>query len=217
MNTEFKRILVWSSWFRLSHLFIGVSSIILLATGTLISESPLMASIAIDIHYYAASLLTIGLVIRIYLMFFGQANERVTNLIPKASELRTIGEMFRFYILLGKAPLPRWYAQNPFWKPIYLIFYCLLISQVLSGFLIAQGILILGFYPPTIHYFLANILLVFTVLHIIVSIWHDYKGGGSDVSAMINGIRTFTIDRPSSASNNQQPVKFTPFKSKNPR
>jgi Ni/Fe-hydrogenase 1 B-type cytochrome subunit len=213
MNNEIKRVEVWSGWLRLSHLLIGLSTLLLLATGKLIQNSPMLATNAVDIHYYTAGFMAIGLLMRIVLMFVGQANEKIGNLIPKANELRVIGETIRFYALLGKAPLPRWYAQNPLWKPIYLAVYLILFLQIATGLLMPKDLLFMGFYPPPIHLFWADLLLAFTLLHIICVIWHDYKRGGNDVSAIINGVKTFTIDRPTSTGNGEQPINFKPLKS----
>jgi len=213
MSEETKRVLVWSGWLRLSHALIALSTLLLLATGELISQSPMLASNAADIHNYVAGFLAIGLLIRIVLMFIGQPNERIGNLIPKAIELPPIVEMLRFYALLGKAPLPRWYAQNPLWKPIYLAFYLVLMMQVITGLFIQEGGLLLGFYPPSLHIFWAMVLLIFTLFHLFCVVWHDYKGGGSDVSAMINGLRSFTIDQPAPLEKGEQPITFKPLKS----
>jgi Ni/Fe-hydrogenase 1 B-type cytochrome subunit len=211
MNTNIKRIAIWSGWFRLSHLLIGLSTLVLLATGNLIQHSPLLALSALDIHYYSAGFFVAGLVVRVYLMFFGQPHERLAYLIPKASDVRGMLEMLRFYALLGKSRLPNWYAQNPFWKPIYLLIYILLFSQLVSGIVLTNGDFIFGYPPRPIHLFGSELLLIFSLLHIICVIWHDYKGAGSDVSAIINGVRTFTSDNDSSVNKASQPVKFTPM------
>ncbi|MEW5010113.1 MAG: cytochrome b/b6 domain-containing protein [Cycloclasticus sp.] len=211
MNPNIKRILIWSGWFRLSHLCIGLSTLALLASGSLIQHSPLLAQHAANIHHYAAGLLMAGLCIRISLMFFGQPHERLSYLLPKARELRTMLGMLRFYALLGKTKLPNWYAQNPFWKPIYLAVYLLLIGLLISGVLLIEGAFLLGWPAISLHQFSSDALLVFSLLHIVAVVWHDYKAGGSDVSAMINGVRTFNIDNNETNNNRNQAVTFTPM------
>ena len=211
MNTNIKRIAIWSGWFRLSHLLLGLSTLVLLATGSLIQYSPLLALSALDIHNYSAGFFLAGLLIRVYLMFFGKPHERLAYLIPKTSDARGMLEMLRFYALFGKSKLPNWYAHNPFWKPIYLLIYIILFSQLISGIVLINGDFILGYPPRPIHLFGSELLLIFSLLHIICVIWHDYKGAGSDVSAIINGVRTFTTDNNSSMNKTSQPVKFTPM------
>ena len=209
MNPNIKRILIWSGWFRLSHLCIGLSTLALLASGSLIQHSPLLAQHAANMHHYAASVLLAGLCIRISLMFFGKPHERVSYLFPKARERRSLIAMLRFYTLLGKAPLPNWYAQNPFWKPIYLFIYLLLTSLLISGVFLSEGKFLLGFPALPIHQLASDALLIISLLHLIAVVWHDYKAGGSDVSAMINGVRTFTIDNHEEFKPTSQAVKFT--------
>jgi len=46
-------------------------------------------------------------------------------------------------------------------------------------------------------------------LHIVAVVWHDYKAGGRDVSAMINGVRT--IDNIEEFKPTSQAVKLTPM------
>ena len=206
-----KRIAIWSGWFRLSHLLIGLSTLVLLATGSLAQHSPLLALQAVDIHNYSAGFFLAGLVIRILLMFFGKPHERITYLIPKTSELRGILNMLRFYALLGKAKLPNWYAQNPFWKPIYLFIYIILIIQLISGVALGNEDFMLGYPPRPIHQFGSELLLFFSLSHIVCVIWHDYKSAGSDVSAMINGLRTFTRENNIDMNSTSLVIKFTPM------
>jgi len=216
MNNNIKRILIWSGWFRLSHLLIGLSTLVLLATGSLIQHSPLLALQAVDIHNYSAGFFLAGLIVRIILMFFGKPHERINYLIPRINEWQTIREMLIFYALLGKAKLPNWYAQNPFWKPIYLLIYIVLIAQLISGIVLGNEDFILGYQPRPIHQLGSELLLIFTLLHIVCVIWHDYKAAGSDVSAMINGLRTFTTEN-STTNKNSQAVTFTPMSEFGPK
>jgi len=214
MSDNFKRIYIWSGWFRLSHLLIGLTTLLLLATGNLIQYSPALEMVSADIHNYCAGFFLAGLFIRIILMFIGKPHERLSYLIPKAAERMVMLKTLRFYVLLGKARLPNWYAQNPFWKPFYLCIYVVLIGLLISGYVMNNGGFLWGLPPQTIHTLASNILLVFSLLHIFTVVWHDYKGEGSDVSAIINGIRTFTIEKPPEANSNSQAVKFTPMNKK---
>ena len=212
MSKHITRVLIWSGWFRLSHLFIGGSVLVLLATGSLISHSPFYAALVLDLHHYASGFLTTGLLIRFALMIKGQPQERFGNLIPKPSELRSIREMLRFYLLFGKAPLPKWYAQNPFWKPIYLAFYMILSLQVISGLMIADDAHLMGFYMPSVHLFWSNILLALSLAHIINVIWLEYEGRNNDISAIIHGEKTFISEAPRHSNKAESPLTFTPMK-----
>ena len=145
-------------------------------------------------------------------MIKGQPQERFENLIPKPSELRSIREMLRFYLLFGKAPLPKWYAQNPLWKPIYLAFYMILSLQVMSGLMMSDDTHLLGFYMPSVHLFWSNILLALSLAHIINVIWLEYEGRNNDISAIIHGEKTFISEAPRHSNKAESPLTFTPMK-----
>jgi Ni/Fe-hydrogenase 1 B-type cytochrome subunit len=189
-----KRVLVWSGWLRTSHASIGLAVLVLLFTGWLIAESPSLAESALELHYLASGFLIFGLVVRIVLMFSGMEHERLPGLFPASSELYAMAKTFRFYVSLGKSPMPGWYAQNPLWKPFYLVIYLALIVLVISGAVMPDSSLMLGFYLPSVHTFWAQLVFWFTVLHISSVVMHDYKNKTADISAMVNGYRLFLID-----------------------
>lgn len=189
-----KRVLVWSGWLRLSHASIGLAALMLLMTGWLIAESPSLADSALDLHYLASSLLIFGLVVRIALLLAGKEHERLPGLFPASSELTAIARTLRFYISLGKSPMPGWYAQNPLWKPLYLVIYLALIILAITGAAMPETSIALGFYLPSVHAFWAQLVLWFTVLHIASVFMHDYRNQTTDISAMVNGYRLFLID-----------------------
>lgn len=189
-----KRVLVWSGWLRTSHACIGLAVLVLLFTGWLIAESPSLSESALELHYLASSFLIFGLVVRSVLMITGREHERLPGLFPASSELYAMAKTFRFYISLGKSPMPGWYAQNPFWKPAYLVVYLALIVLVFTGAVMPDVSLMLGFYLPSVHAFWAQLMFWFTVLHIASVVMHDYKNRTTDISAMVNGYRLFLID-----------------------
>jgi Ni/Fe-hydrogenase 1 B-type cytochrome subunit len=189
-----KRVLVWSGWLRLSHASIGLATLALLMTGWLIAESPSLAESALGLHYLASSLLIFGLVVRIVLLLAGKEHERLPGLFPASSELTAIAKTLRFYISLGRSPMPGWYAQNPLWKPLYLVIYLALIILAITGAAMPDTSIALGFYLPSVHTFWAQLVLWFTVLHIASVFMHDYRNQTTDISAMVNGYRLFLIE-----------------------
>jgi Ni/Fe-hydrogenase 1 B-type cytochrome subunit len=216
-DEELRRILVWGGWLRLSHLCIGASVIILLVTGWLTAQSPVLAEGALDIHFLAASFLLFGLILRIVLMVFGQQNERIGHLIPRRSELRTIGQTALFYLSLGRRPLPRWFDHSPLWKLGYLLVFIALAIQVITGALMREQLLFHGFYLPSIHVFWAEFILWFSGLHVLAVVVHDLKGKGADVSGMINGFRLFFIDRSQGPGSSDPSVQYVSMDSLRPK
>lgn len=190
-GSEFKRVKIWSGWLRLSHAAVGLSTLFLLLTGWLIAESPSLAERAVEYHYIAASVLVFGLLVRTVLFFTGSEHERLHSLLPRGSEVNAMVQTLRHYLAFGRAPLPGWYAQNPFWKPFYLLVYMALVVLAVTGAMIPGTDVVYGFYLPSAHAWWAQPVLWFTVLHLAAVAWHDLKSGSVDVSAIINGYRIF--------------------------
>lgn len=188
-----KRVLVWSGWLRVSHASIALSVVVHLFTGWLIAESPSLAETALDIHYLASAMLIFGLVIRLVLMFAGKAHERLPALFPASAELAAMASTLRCYISFFRASLPGWYAHNPFWKPFYLLMFPVLVIMVITGVMMPETSIALGFYLPSVHAFWAHVLLWLSVLHVISVIVHDYRKKTTDISAMVNGYRLFLV------------------------
>jgi Ni/Fe-hydrogenase 1 B-type cytochrome subunit len=189
-----KRVLVWSGWLRVSHASIGLSVLAQLLTGWLIAESPSLAGTALDIHYLASAVLIFGLVIRLALMFAGKPHERLPALFPASFELAAMASTLRCYLSFFRASLPGWYAHNPLWKPFYLLMYLVLVIMVITGVMIPETSIALGFYLPSVHTFWAHVLLWLSALHVVSVIVHDYRKQTTDISAMVNGYRLFLSD-----------------------
>lgn len=195
-----RRILVWSSSLRLAHGLIALSVLVLAASGWLIQESPSVAEAASDWHDVFSVFLILGLALRLWLLLFGKGPAHWRELLPGRSDLDRIGATLRFYVTLGKAPLPRWYAHNPLWAPLYLLILAILLLQTLTGLLMDKHPLVWMFYLPHTHAFWADVTLVFIAAHLLAVVLHDVKGTGSDVSAMLNGHRIFISEETEQAA-----------------
>lgn len=169
----------------------------LLVTGWLLQNVAHYFQVALDYHYLLAYALCVGLAIRLYLLL-GSSPSAASwhDLVPDRQNLVKVIAILRFYVSLGRTPLPHWYAHNPFWAPIYLLVFLILLLQIITGFLIASGqhTLLINLY--TLHNVNTTILAAFTILHIISVFVHDLKSGSSDISAMIHGYRIFTLEKP---------------------
>jgi Ni/Fe-hydrogenase 1 B-type cytochrome subunit len=195
MNEQIRRVPVWSGWLRLAHWSMAGATLWLMATGWLVANSPALAAGASELHYLGAGVLTFALGLRLFLGLFGNGAERFEHMLPQASELAAIRASLLFYLSLGKAPLPNWFAHNPLWKLLYLTLFGLLGLLVLSGWLMPDRPLIWRFYLPHVHATLATIVGVVIVAHVYCVVLQDLKGSAADTSAMINGQRYFSIER----------------------
>ncbi|MFQ5643552.1 MAG: cytochrome b/b6 domain-containing protein [Thiogranum sp.] len=189
-----QRTLVWSGWVRLAHGLIALSVIALMASGWLVKLAPGVAESASEYHDLAGIGLTLGLLLRIVLLFAAKGSAHWKALLPGRADLHGMAMTLRFYATMGKSPLPKWYAHNPLWAPLYLFILLILVLQTLTGLLMEAWPLIGGFYLPLVHDFWAPVILGFSCLHVVTVVLHDAKGGAADVSAMINGHRIFIVE-----------------------
>lgn len=193
-SSHIQRTLVWSGWMRLAHWLVALSVIALIATGWLVKLAPSVADSASDYHDLAGIGLTLGLILRVWLLFFGTGPAHWKALIPVRADFPKMGMMLRFYLTMGKSPQPKWYAHNPLWAPVYLLVLIILVVQTLTGLLMETHTVMWVFYLPSVHDVWSTVILVFTCLHVITVVFHDAKGTAADVSAMINGHRIFIVE-----------------------
>ncbi|WP_457668676.1 cytochrome b/b6 domain-containing protein [Thiolapillus sp.] len=192
---EIRRQLIWSKTLRWCHWGMTLFVLALLFSGWLIAWVPEKADSLHDIHYVAAALLIAVLAIRFWLLLFGRSNDLLKNLLPNRHQLRQGWEVLRAYLSLGKIPLPKWYAHNPLWAPLYLFLFAVLLLQIVSGLLLLNQITLLGDLSiRQAHVLGFQVIGVFALLHILASFFHDAKESGSDISAMVNGHRIFIIE-----------------------
>ena len=193
MTEQIRRILVWSGRLRLAHWALAGAILMLLATGWLITNAPTLAEWAVEIHYLGASLLIFALVLRLYLGVFGQGAERLEHLLPRATESAAMRASLWFYLSLGRAAAPNWFAHNPLWKLLYLLLFLSLLLTVLTGWLMPEVPLVGGLYLPAVHRWLAHLIGLLTVAHLFSVILQDVKGRSGDISAMFSGYRLFYV------------------------
>lgn len=187
-----KAQVIWSKQLRLAHWGLTLSTLALMATGWLVQHAPSVATAASDWHYIAGSIFTLALILRIWVLFTDKMLGHIQHLIQNVDRKKII-QMLQFYLSFGKSPLPKWFAHNPLWAPIYLMVFAFMLVLALSGHLQAEFPILLGLYLPEIHSGFATIISVFVLFHIIAVFMHDLKGDNADVSAMINGRKLFTI------------------------
>ncbi len=191
---------VWTSLHRGLHWLIGLTTINLIATAWLIDSAPYLQDFAHDWHLINGNLLLVGIVLRIFFLILGKDNLKWQALLPDSNHRTHAIAMLKFYVTLGRSPLPRWYAHNPLWKPIYAIALALIMTQTFTGVMMEISDAT-SVYNLIIHQNLAVILTVFTVAHIVTVIFHDVKGEGSDVSSMLNGHRLYSVEQPEKKDN----------------
>ncbi len=190
VNESIQRVAIWSGRLRFAHWLMASASIVLLLSGWLSPRAPALAVPLRDAHVIAGYGLVLALLLRGYLLLFGRAAEHLRDLLPRGLQLRAAGQTLRFYLSLGRAPLPAWYAHNPFWSPLYLVLLAMLSWQALTG-LALEHVFDAGLRSWRWHTALAEPIAIVIALHVAAVFVHDLKGSGGDTSAMISGYRCF--------------------------
>lgn len=158
------------------------------------SKDSILATAASDLHYLLCGLLLPALLARLYLLFFGKGTDHLTDCEPNGLRLIQAWQVIRFYLTLGKAPLPKWYSHNPLWGPIYIALFLMLTLVTISGLLLLNGWHLLGpISMSDLHQFCYLCILGFTLLHLPAVFSHDLSGKSGDISAMVNGFRVFEV------------------------
>lgn len=177
---------VWSTLLRLGHWIIALGSMVQILSAYLMTHDAINPDIWRDWHIIIGQIMVLALLLRGVLLFVpGSSHWR--ELWPRRSEFGAIVQMLKFYLSFGRFPLPRWFAHNPFWKPLYLGLWLTLTISAVSGLLFNAAYPILGMQTYTLHTDSALVIEVFVLFHIVAVILHDLKGRGARISAMING------------------------------
>jgi Ni/Fe-hydrogenase 1 B-type cytochrome subunit len=187
-------VLVWSRWLRLTHWSLAISTLGLISTGWLMSHDTVFSQSAGELHYLISGLLLPALLFRLYLLFFGKGTDHLRDCEPNSHRLLQAWEVIRFYLTLGKAPLPKWYGHNPLWGPIYIALFFILILVAASGLMLLNEFQLIGTLSLLdLHQFCYQFILIFTLLHLPAVFSHDLSSKSGDISAMINGYRIFEV------------------------
>lgn len=204
---EIRRVKVWSGRLRIAHWALAILVLFLVATGWILG-SGLQGNLEpiLEAHTLAGYLSGGILFWRLYMLLFGAQTENWRDLTPRGPQLRGARETMLSYLSFGRRPLPAYYGHNPLWGPVYLLLYLVLSVQLVSGVLLAVPALEFAVFPALDHSTLLayheagySVITAFAVLHVASVLFHDWQGTRSEISAMVNGNKHFTVDRGSLA------------------
>lgn len=204
---ELKRVAIWSTRLRLAHWGLALATLLLLLTGWLLSfELTDRLPALFGTHIAAGYVLLLALALRLVLLFAGSGPEHWRALIPRGPQRKAAGEMLLFYLTLGRRALPAYYAHNPLWAPIHLLFLVVLALTGVGGLLLsladAAGRVdyeaapwIFGYTLPELHHAALPLIATYAAAHVVAAFLHEWRSGGSEVSALIGGYKTFVVHR----------------------
>jgi Ni/Fe-hydrogenase 1 B-type cytochrome subunit len=188
-------VLVWSGWVRLFHGLIAVGVLFLLASAWAIQQGAADYDFWHDWHMIVGQLLLITVVARVILMFLLPGSASWRAFLPDKAQWQGMKQMLLFYLSFARFPLPNWFAHNPFWRLLYPLLLVVLVACALTGLVYNSANTLLGMSMFGLHGGLAQVILIFTVAHIVAVVLHDLKGKGAAISGMISGYRYFHVEK----------------------
>ncbi len=206
MNYEIKN--VWSLLLRLFHWSLVLSIIALVTTGFYINtpwtnttlhgstEWP-MATMRY-IHFVAGYLFAAAIMVRIYLYFFGNRQERVWDILPfTARNIKSFVTTLGYYSYVSDKHDGR-LGHNVMAGLTYVVTVIAAIFMLISGFYMLYpevgfwqgfGNTIFGTLQQAryVHHLLMWYFILFAFAHVYMVIWNDVKSPEGLVSSMFNG------------------------------
>ncbi len=187
-------VLVWSGWLRLCHWLLAVGVLFQIASAWAMDHDYVDPIFWQDWHILVGQFLLVVLIGRIFLLF-SAGTSHWRSLVPTRAQVMASLQMIRFYLTLGRSPLPNWYAHSPFWQPLYGVFFFILLVCLVTGLMSkTSSWYLVGMPAKSIHETMAIFIVIFSVAHMMTSFFHDLRGKGAFVSAIINGHRYFHVD-----------------------
>ncbi|MCL7486628.1 MAG: Ni/Fe-hydrogenase, b-type cytochrome subunit [Desulfobulbaceae bacterium] len=207
----------WSILLRLFHWSFALSIVVLVVTGfyihfpwtnTLIEgETSFPVATMRYIHFIAGFVFTGAILARLYLLVFGNKQERFWDFLPVTP--RNISNMFhtaKLYLYFTEEHRPR-IGHNVLAGIIYIITFIMALIQMLAGFYMLYpesaawqkwGLFFLGSQQQGrhLHFLIMWYFIIFAVAHIYIVIWNDIKTREGLISSIFNGTKYISSDNP---------------------
>ncbi len=207
---HYERHQAWSVLLRIFHWGFALSIVVLVTTGfyinipwtntMVIGSSSFPVATMRSIHFIAGFVFTASLLIRIYLLIFGNRQERFLDFLPISK--RNIGNLvstLKYYLYVTDDHDHR-LGHNVLAGTTYFVTFLVAIFQIISGFYLLYpesvfwqkwGLLFLG--PQQqgrgIHYFVMWYFMFFAAIHIYIVIWNDVRSREGLISSIFTGTK----------------------------
>ncbi|NDY41687.1 Ni/Fe-hydrogenase, b-type cytochrome subunit [Dissulfurirhabdus thermomarina] len=207
---EYEKHCVWSVLFRLFHWSFALSIVTLAVTGFYIhhpwTNTVLEGRGAFPVadmrfvHFVAGYVFTAAILVRLFLWFFGNTEERVTDFIPiNRRNVNNLKRTLLLYLYLSdRLDLRR--GHNVLAGISYVVLMGLALLQILSGFCLlfpeslawqGWGLAVLGTQMEirVFHHLNTWLFLTFAFIHVYIVIWNDIHFPEWLISAIFNGCK----------------------------
>jgi len=200
----------WSILLRLFHWCFALSIVTLVVTGLYIhfpwtntyleGDTCFPVATMRYIHFIAGFVFTGAMLARLYLLIFGNKQERFWDFLPVTP--KNIGNLFhtlKFYLYFTDKNTPR-LGHNVLAGIAYTITFLVALLQIVSGFYMLYpesvtwqkwGLLLFG--PQQqgrfLHYLFMWYFVIFAAVHVYIVVWNDIKSKEGLISSIFNGTK----------------------------
>ncbi|MFH2122134.1 MAG: Ni/Fe-hydrogenase, b-type cytochrome subunit [Pseudomonadota bacterium] len=200
---------VWSILLRLYHWAFASSVVTLTITGlyiyspwsqTTLEGTGLYPMLTMrNIHGLAGYLCTAAILVRIFLLVFGNRQERITDMLPITSRnIKNISTTFNSYSYLSDNHDEERLGHNIIAGMTYLLTFVVTLFQIASGFYLRLpenvfwqkwGVMLFGTqqHARFIHHCLMWYFIIFVLIHLYLAIWNDLKHPDGIISSIFTG------------------------------
>ena len=205
---QFERHPAWSALLRLFHWAFALSIVVLVTTGFYIhypwtntmveGTSSFPVATMRYIHFLAGFVFTASVLVRLYLLIFGNKQERFWDFLPiTPRNIKNLFATLKYYLYLTDEHDHR-LGHNALAGIFYFITFLAALVQIISGFYMLYpesvfwqkwGLLLLG--PQQLgrwyHYLIMWYFIFFAAAHLYIVIWNDIRSKEGLISSIFNG------------------------------
>jgi len=200
---------VWSILLRLYHWSLVIALIALTVTGFYINSPWTQTTLEgaghypiqtmRNIHGLAGYLFTAAILVRLYLLLFGNRQERIMSMLPLTRRnLRNMINAVRAYFYLHDDPTEVRLGHNILAGTTYIITFVMALFQIAGGFYLrlpentfwqTVGVTLFSNqqHARFIHHLLMWYFIIFTVVHVYLVIWNELKHRDGVISSILSG------------------------------
>jgi Ni/Fe-hydrogenase 1 B-type cytochrome subunit len=200
---------VWSILLRLYHWSLVIALIALTVTGfyinfpwtqtTLEGTGLYPIQTMRNIHVLAGYLFTAAILARLFLLLFGNRQERIMSMLPlNRRNFRNMINAVRAYLYMHDDYTEVRLGHNILAGTSYILTFTIALFQIISGFYLRLpentfwqnwGVTLFGNqqYARFIHHLLTWYFIIFTVVHLYLVIWNELKHRDGLISSMLSG------------------------------
>ncbi len=206
---HYEKHFVWSILLRLYHWSLASSIVALIITGfyinmpwsqTTLEGSGLMPVLAMrNIHGLAGYLFTAAILVRIFLLFFGNRQERIWDFLPiTPRNIQNLGDTLGSYSYLREGYEEEKLGHNVLAGLTYTLTIIVALFQMASGFYLRLpesafwqnwGVSLFASQQNAryIHHLLMWYFIIFALIHLYLVIWNDLKHSDGLISSIFTG------------------------------